>query len=76
MIGKWFTDQFLALMSGGREDKLEDDGMWLLNYINRAGVVYRPGQPKSMAVRDIARNRSMKSEDVRKIVSTNLGDLE
>ena len=74
-IGQWFTDQFLALMSGGREDKLEDDGLWLLNYVNKAGVVYKPGQPRSLAVRDIARNRNMSSEDVRKIVSTNLRRL-
>jgi|HubBroStandDraft_6_1064221.scaffolds.fasta_scaffold24055_4 hypothetical protein len=74
-IGKWFTDQFLALMCVGREDQLEQDGLRLLNYVNKNGEVYKPGQSVSMAVRDIARNWSVGSEDIRKIVSMNIKRL-
>jgi hypothetical protein len=70
-MGKWFTNQFLALMSGGREDSLETEGQWLSNYISSKGEVYKPGQPKSMSVTNIAKNRNMHSGDVRKIAAAN-----
>lgn len=70
-IMRWFSDEFLALMNGGREDQAEEEANWLVQYIAKKGEVFIPGQEKSLAVRDICRNRHVKGEDVRKLVGSN-----
>jgi hypothetical protein len=70
-ILEWYSDQFLKLMNGGREDKLTEDGQWLFDYILGKGEEFQPKEKKSMAVRTVARNRSISSEDLRQIVNNN-----
>ncbi len=70
-IARWFSVEFLSLMSGGREDQLEEDARRLFEYVSRRGEVFAPGQKKSMTVREIGRNRTMKAEEIRKIVKSN-----
>jgi hypothetical protein len=70
-IMRWFGDEFLLLMKAGREDKLDADAQALVNYINRKGTVHESESKKSMALREVARNRSMKTADIRQIVESN-----
>jgi len=74
-IMRWFSNQFLALMTAGREDAADAEGTELWHYIHNKGEAYKPGQNKSISVRVYARNRHIDTADVRRIVAANPRNL-